>query len=74
MEVSEYIAYLMSEAYKSSCVRSSQVLQVSHDEVNRFLNGSRFTPKELSRNVRLAIELTGGVLSVDQYGAGQALL
>lgn len=65
MEAAEYIAYLMSEAGKSSCVRSSQVLQISHDEVNRFLNGNDFTGKELFEKIHSAIELTGGVLSVD---------
>jgi hypothetical protein len=47
MEASEYIAYLLSESYKSSCVRSSQVLAISHDEVNRFLSNSDFSGKHL---------------------------
>ncbi len=65
MEMSEYIAYLLSEPYKSSCVRSSRVLSISHDEVNRFLNASDFSTKELFDKVREAIELQGGVLSID---------
>jgi hypothetical protein len=65
MEASEYIAYLMSEPYKSSCVRSSQVLQISHDEVNRFLCNSSFSGKDLFDKVCAAIELQGGVLSID---------
>ena len=43
MEASEYIAYLLSEAGKSSCVRGGKVLQISHDEVNRFLANSDFS-------------------------------
>lgn len=39
MEASEYIAYLLSEPGKSSCVRSGHVLQISHDEVKRFFGG-----------------------------------
>lgn len=65
MEASEYFAYLLSEPYKSSCVRSSQVLQISHDEVNRFLNDSNFSTKELFDKISEGIELQGGVFSID---------
>lgn len=65
MEVGEYIAYLMSEPYKSSCVRSSEVLQVSHDAVNRFLSDNHFTGKDLFDKISPAIVMTGGILSVD---------
>lgn len=65
MEASAYIAYLMSEPYKSSCVRSSKVIEISHDEVNRFLNSSSFSGKELFEQIRGAILLSGGMLSVD---------
>jgi len=65
MEASEYIAYLLSEAGKSSCVRGSKVLQISHDEVNRFLAGSDFTGKDLFDKSADALKRTGGVLSVD---------
>ena len=65
MEASEYIAYLLSESYKSSCVRSSQVLAISHDEVNRFLSNSDFSGKHLFDKVSEAIELQGGALSID---------
>jgi len=65
MEASEYIAYLLSEVGKSSCVRSGKVLQISHDEVNRFLAGSGFNGKDLFDKAKGALKLTGGVLSVD---------
>ena len=65
MEASEYIAYLLSEAGKSSCVRSSKVLQISHDEVNRFLANSDFRGKDLFDRAKGALILAGGVLSVD---------
>src|SRR6058998_2081561 len=65
MEASEYIAYLLSEAGKSSCVRSGKVLQISHDEVNRFLVNSDFRGKDLFERAKRALRLTGGVLSVD---------
>src|SRR3954451_7606522 len=65
MEASEYIAYLLSEGGKISCVRGGKVLQISHDEVNRFLAGSDFTGKDLFDKSKGALKLTGGVLSVD---------
>jgi hypothetical protein len=65
MEVAEYIAYLLSEPYKSSCVRSSKVMQISHDQVNRFLKEGKFNGKDLFDKISSAIALTGGVLSVD---------
>lgn len=65
MEASEYIAYLLSAVGKSSCVRGGEVLQISHDEVNRFLAGSDFKGKDLFARVKAALNLSGGVLSVD---------
>ena len=65
MEAGEYIAYLLSEPYKSSCVRSSQVLQISHDEVNRFLCNSDCSGKDLFEKACEAICMRGGVLSID---------
>ena len=65
MEASEYIAYLLSEAGKSSCVRGGHVLQISHDEVNRFLANSDFDGRNLFERCKTALQLCGGVLSVD---------
>lgn len=65
MEAAEYIAYLMSEPVRSSCVRSGKVVEVSHDEVNRFLNSGSFSGADLFEKVRSAIDLEGGVLSID---------
>jgi DDE superfamily endonuclease len=65
MEASEYIAYLLSEPKGSSCVRGGKVLQVSHDEVNRFLAGGKFTGKDLFDKALPLLEPTGGTVSVD---------
>jgi hypothetical protein len=65
MEASEYIAYLLCEGGRSSCVRGSKVLQISHDEINRFLAGSHFSGKDLFDKSKAALNLSGGVLSVD---------
>ena len=40
-------------------------MQVSHDEVNRFLANQDFTGKDLFDRVKEVIELQGGVLSID---------
>src|SRR5215213_3946502 len=65
MEASDYIAYLLSEPKGSSCVRSGKVLQVSHDEVNRFLASGKFTGKDLFDKALPLIEPIGGTASVD---------
>nr|WP_162056527.1 transposase [Pontibacter pamirensis] len=65
MESAQYIAYLMSEPRKVSCVKASEVLEVSHDEINRFLLSSHFTGKDLFEAVRRGLCLKGGVLSAD---------
>ncbi len=65
MEASEYIAYLLSESRGSSCVRGAKVLQISHDEVNRFLAGSSFTGKDLFDKALPFIEPRGGTLNID---------
>ena len=65
MEAPEYIAYLLSEPKGSSCVRSGKVLEVSHDEVNRFLAGGEFSGKDLFDKALPLIELVGGTVSVD---------
>lgn len=65
MDIEKYIAYLMSSAVGSSCVKASSVLETSHDEVNRFLLSGQYTGLDLFLKVKDHIELHGGVLSVD---------
>ena len=65
MEAASYIAYLLSEPRKVSCVKASEVLEVSHDEINRFLLSSHFTGKDLFEAVKQGLRLAGGTLSVD---------
>lgn len=65
MESAHYIAYLLSEPRKVSCVKASEVLAVSHDEINRFLLSRTFTGQDLFEAVKEGIALSGGVLSVD---------
>ena len=65
MQAEEYIAYLLSSPSSSSCVQAGQVLNVSHDEVNRFLLSGDFQGEDLFKAVASSIELTGGTLTVD---------
>lgn len=65
MDIEKYIAYLMSSPTASSCVKASTVLEVSHDEVNRFLLSGNHSGSELFRVVKDHIDLQRGTLSVD---------
>ena len=65
METEKYISYLLSEPKGSSCVRSSEVLEVSHDQVNSFLLSGNFSGKDLFDKASLHLDLFMGTLSVD---------
>lgn len=65
MAIDEYVAYLMSNVSRSSCVKAGQTLQVSHDEVNRFLINAQYTGRDLFESVRDRLDLQGGILSTD---------
>lgn len=65
MDIEKYIAYLMSSPSGSSCVKASAVMEVSHDEVNRFLLSDNHSGIELFDKVKDHIDLQGGSLSVD---------
>ena len=67
MKASEYIAYLLSEPYKSSYVRSSQLLAISHDQGNGFLCNSDCSGKHLLDKVSGAtLRFRGRGLSMDE--------
>ena len=65
MSIEQYIAYLMSEPGSSSCVKASEVLEVSHDKVNRLLNQEHYTSYDLFQRVKDELVLSGGTLTVD---------
>lgn len=61
-----YVSYLLSEHQYTSCTRLSSIMtSMSHDSINRFLERERFEPKDLFDEEKDKIELTGGILSVD---------
>lgn len=65
MNLGEYVSYLMISSSGSSCVKASETLCVSHDEVNRFLLSGQYTGKMLFSSVYKSIDLEGGTLSGD---------
>lgn len=65
MSIEQYIAYLMSEPGSSSCVKASEVLEVSHDKVNRLLNQTHYTSYDLFQRAKGELVLAGGTLTVD---------
>lgn len=60
-----YMGFLMSEPKSTSCTRLSEVMNVSHDSVNRFLLRENYEPKDLFNEAAKLICLTGGTLSID---------
>jgi len=60
-----YVGFLLSEPSAASCSRLSDVMNISHDSVNRFLNRESYTPQDLFNEVKESINLQGGCLSVD---------
>ncbi len=60
-----YIGFLLSEPNATSCLRLSQLLNISHDSVNRFLNRECYSPKDMFDEAKSTLNLAGGTLSVD---------
>ena len=63
--LSMYVAFLLSEPNSPSCCRLAEVMAISHDSVNRFLEREAYTPVELFMEVKAGLNLKGGTLSVD---------
>ena len=61
----EYMSYLLSSPTGSSCVQAGAVLQVSHDQVNRFLLQGQYSGKDLYEKAIVHLLATGGTLTID---------
>ena len=55
----------MSEPNYVSCSRLGELMGISHDSVNRFLNRETYDGKDLFNEVKALFNLEGGTLSVD---------
>ncbi|MGL4883432.1 MAG: IS701 family transposase [Waterburya sp.] len=65
-QLEHYTLFLLSEPKHLGCSRLAEILgDVSHDSVNRFLLRERYEPKDLFEQVKSLINLSGGILSVD---------
>ena len=60
-----YVSFLLSEPKSSSCLRLSEIENISHDSVNRFLYRESYEPIDLFKEAKQHIDLDGGTLSVD---------
>lgn len=60
-----YIGYLLSEPKATSCLRLGNLLNISHDSVNRFLNRESYSPKDMFDEAKATLNIVGGILSVD---------
>jgi len=60
-----YIGFLLSEPKQASCRRLGEVMSISHDSVNRFLNRELYTGRDLYKEASTSLNLKGGTLSVD---------
>ena len=61
----KYMGFLIAEPKSLTCTRLAEVTDISHDSVNRFLNREDYQPKDMFNEVKNELQLTGGVLSVD---------
>ena len=60
-----YIGFLLSEPHSPSGCCLADVMAISHDSVNRFLQREAYTPLDLFNESKIGLELVGGTLSVD---------
>jgi hypothetical protein len=60
-----YISFLLSEPKYPSCCRLAELMNISHDSVNRFIQRENYTAKDLFDQAKQQLNLEGGVISVD---------
>ena len=60
-----YISFLLGEPKYGSCCRLAEVMDISHDSANRFLQRERYEGKDLYNESAPLLNLKGGTLSVD---------
>ena len=60
-----YMGFLISESGSTSCTRLSEIMNISHDSVNRFLECEAFEPVDLFNECKDNLNIKGGVLRVD---------
>ena len=59
------VSFLLSEPHSPTCCCLAEVMEMSHDSVNRFLLREDDTPRDLFNEVRAGLNWKGGTVSVD---------
>ena len=59
-----YMGYLMSEPKAITCTRLSEIMNISHDSVNRFLLREAYEPRDLYNEAAKLLNIDGGTVSV----------
>jgi len=59
------MGYWLSEPHAPSGCHLSEVMDISHDGVTRFLQREAYSPSDLFNEVKCGLNLKGGLLSVD---------
>ena len=60
-----YIGFIISEPKQISCESLAEIMDISHDSVNRFLNREDYTAEDLFKESTRNMCLKGGTVSVD---------
>ena len=60
-----YVSFILSTPESPSCCGLGEVMNISHDSVNRFLLREDYTPYDLFNEIRADLNLKGGTVSVD---------
>ena len=60
-----YVSFILSTPHAPTCCSLGEVMEISHDSVNRFLLREDYTPHDLFNEVRADLHLKGGTVSVD---------
>ena len=60
-----YVSFILSTPHAPTCCSLGEVMDISHDSVNRFLLRENYTPHDLFKEVRADLNLKGGTVSVD---------
>lgn len=60
-----YINFLLGEPRRGTCSRLSEIMGLSHDSVNRFLQREEYEPKDIYELVKEQIDPKGGTISID---------
>jgi hypothetical protein len=60
-----YVSFILSTPHSPTGCHLGEVLNISHDSVNRFLLREDYTPHDLFNEVGIDLNLKGGTVSVD---------